>query len=96
MTRPPQPSTTTSTLAGSTTAPAPAATATVDLGQARTVALVVVRGCSCAVEASVDGRTWTSLGRSAGYTAVVPARPAPARYVRLTGATGDLREVSVW
>ncbi len=47
------------------TAPAPQ-TATVDLSQSRAVGLVVVRGCSCQIDGSIDGRTWTAVGRSAG------------------------------
>ncbi len=89
--QPPSPSSTTSS-----SAPAPPATATVDLGQSRSVSLVVVRGCSCQVEGSADGKTWTALGSSTGYTAVTPPRATPARYVRVTGSLGDLREVSVW
>lgn len=92
---PPSTTTTAPLTTGSTIAPAPE-TATVDLGQSRAVGLVVVRGCTCQVEGSTDGRTWTTLGRSTGYTAVVPARTAAARYVRVAGALSDLREVSVW
>ncbi len=95
----PQAATTTTTAAaaagGSTTTPAPQ-TATVDLGQSRSVSLVVVRGCPCEVEGSTDGRTWTALGRSTGFTAVAPPRATSVRYVRLTGSLSNLREVSVW
>ena len=79
----------------SSTAPAPQ-TATIDLGRSVDVSLVVVRGCACQVERSVDGQSWTVLGRSTGNSAVVPARVGAARYVRLTGPVSDLREVSVW
>jgi hypothetical protein len=82
--------------AGATIPSPPPAMATIDLGQPRNVSLVVVRGCSCAVEGSTDGQAWTPMGRSTGDTAVVPARTGAARYVRLTGPLTDLREVSVW
>lgn len=70
--------------------------ATVDLGRPVDVSLVVVRGCSCQVERSVDGDDWAAVGRASGYTAVVASRTGPARFVRLTGSLGGLREVSVW
>jgi hypothetical protein len=73
-----------------------AESATIDLGRSAEVSLVVVRGCSCQVERSVDGQAWTPIGRSTGFAAVVPARTGAARYVRLTGSLADLREVSVW
>jgi len=92
---PPPPPTTTTAGTTPTTAPAPDV-ATVDLGQSRNVTLVVVRGCACQIEGSADGKVWTALGRSTGDTAVALPRPAPARYVRLTGSSTDLREVSVW
>jgi hypothetical protein len=60
------------------------------------VSLIVVRGCSCQVERSADGQTWTAVGRATGYTAVIPSRTGPARFVRLTGSISQLREVSVW
>ena len=86
--------------ADTTTVPVPATvpveSATIDLGRTTTVSLVVVRGCQCQVDGSADGRTWTGLGQSSGSTAVVPARTAAARYVRVTGSLADLREVSVW
>jgi hypothetical protein len=89
-TRLPPPPTTTST-----TAPTPAS-ATIDLGQARDVSLVVVRGCTCQVDGSPDGQGWAPLGRSTGLAAVTPARTAQVRFVRVTGSLSDLREVSVW
>jgi hypothetical protein len=70
--------------------------ATIDLGRTTTISLVVVRGCSCQVDGSPDGRSWSPLGRSTGYTAVVPGRTGSARFVRVTGSLTDLREVSVW
>jgi hypothetical protein len=90
------PSTTAPPQAGATVPPPPPAMATIDLGQPKNITLVVVRGCSCAVEGSTDGKAWAALGRSTGDTAVVPARAGAARYVRLTGPLTDLREVSVW
>ena len=96
-TRLPTPAVTTTTTAspGVTTA-AQSDSVTVDLGRARDVPLVVVRGCQCEVEGSLDGQSWTPLGRSTGFTAVVPARTGAARHVRLTGLLTDVREVSVW
>ena len=91
----PRPATTTTSTTGSTAAPV-ADTVTVDLGRAVEVSLVAVRGCSCEVERSADGQAWTSVGRAAGYTAVVPSRTGPARFIRLTGSISQLREVSVW
>jgi hypothetical protein len=85
-----------STTVPATTAPAAVDSATIDLGRPTTFALVVVRGCTCEVEGSPDGRTWSPLGRSTGYTAVVPGRTGSARFVRVTGALTDLGEVSVW
>ena len=94
----PMPATTTTTAFDVTasTVPPVSDSATIDLGQPRNVSLVAVRGCSCEVAGSVDGQAWTVLGRSTGYTAVVPSRTGPARYIRMTGALGGLREVSVW
>jgi hypothetical protein len=93
--RPPRPELTAATTTTSTVAPM-AESATIDLGRAVDVSLVVVRGCSCQVERSADGQAWTAVGRSGGYTAVVPSRTGPARFVRLTGSVSNLREVSVW
>ena len=87
----PAPATTTTS-----TAAAAADSVTVDLGRAAEVSLVVVRGCSCQVERSTDGQAWTAVGRATGYTAVVPSRTGPARFIRLTGPIGQLRELSVW
>jgi hypothetical protein len=93
----PAPATTTTAVPQTgATPPPPPASATIDLGQPRAVSLLVVRGCTCQVEGSADGRAWSTLGASAGSTAVVPARTSPARYVRLTGALTELREISVW
>jgi hypothetical protein len=93
---PPQPALPASTTTTAAPAAGPTESVTVDLGRSRDVSLVVVRGCSCQVEGSVDGKTWTQLGRSSGDTAVVPGRTGAARYVRVTGALNDLREVSAW
>lgn len=91
----PRPATSTSSTTGSTAAPAPEVV-TVDLGRPAQVSLVVVRGCTCQVERSTDGRSWTPVGRSTGFTALALPSPAPARFVRLTGSLADLKEVSVW
>jgi hypothetical protein len=91
----PPPATTTTLTTGST-APRPNDSVTVDLGRTAEVPLIVVRGCSCDVERSVDGQTWTAVGRSTGYTAVVPSRTGAARFIRLTGSISQLHEVSVW
>lgn len=91
----PPPATTTTSTAGAAVAPV-ADSVTVDLGRAAGVSLVVVRGCSCEVERSADGQTWTAIGRATGYTAVVPSRTGPTRFVRLTGSISQLREVSAW
>lgn len=78
-----------------TTAPA-ANQVTIDLGRLAEVSLVVVRGCTCTVDRSADGQAWTEVGRVSGFAAVAPARPGPARFVRLTGIYGEAGEVSVW
>lgn len=52
----PPPATTTTLTTGST-APRPSDSVTVDLGRTAEVSLIVVRGCSCEVERSVDGQT---------------------------------------
>jgi len=99
----PPASTSTTTTTTITNQPAPGPTVaspsdwvSIDLGRPRDVALVVVRGCACQVEGSVDGQRWTPLGRSTGFTAVVPARTGPARYVRLSGSVAGMGEVSIW
>jgi hypothetical protein len=93
----PVPATTSTTLAvTASTVPPVSDSATIDLGQPRNVSLVAVRGCSCEVAGSLDGQAWAALGRSTGYTAVVPSRTGSARYIRVTGVLSSLREVSVW
>lgn len=91
-----QPVTTTTTAGTGTTVPTPRDAVTVDLGRPVEVSLIVIRGCSCDVERSADGQTWTAVGRASALTALVPSRTGPARYVRLTGLLTDLHEVSVW
>lgn len=94
---------------GSTLAPAPQGTAearsgvAVDLGRARAVSLVVVRGCpgDCAVESSVDGRSWRILAtRSGAGTTVAPPAGTTARWIRVRSPAGAdlsrMAEVSVW
>lgn len=90
------PATTTTTAPVGATVAAAREAVTVDLGRPADVSLIVVRGCSCDVDRSVDGQTWTAVGRASGLTALVPSRAGAARYVRLTGSLTDLHEVSVW
>ena len=86
---------TTSTTTHTSTVPS-RDSATIDLGGARDVSLVVVRGCTCDVEASADGQIWRAFGRASGFSALTPARAGAARFVRVTGSLTDVREVSVW
>lgn len=75
----------------------------IDLGAARPVSLVVVRGFAgqVLVEVSDDGRTFRTVATSAGSAAAleVPGSPS-ARYVRLRSPAGLdeslLSELSVW
>jgi hypothetical protein len=77
----------------------------VDLGSAKTISLVVVRGVSYAsvVETSTDATNWTPLpgnAQSATFSVTVPSGPA-VRYVRIRAAStrdriSGLSEVSVW
>jgi hypothetical protein len=76
---------------------------TVDLGRARRVNLVVVRGFAgeFLVEASTDGRTFAQVGISSGSPAAVhPSGTPTARYVRVRSPSGLdeslLAELSVW
>jgi hypothetical protein len=91
----PRPAPTTSTSTTSPSAAVPEST-TIDLGRSAEVSFIVVRGCACQVERSTDGQTWTAVGRTTGYTVVIPSRTGPARFIRLTGPLTDLHEVSVW
>lgn len=78
----------------------------IDLGTAATMDLVVLHGCSgsCLIDTSNDGEHWTAAG---GRQPTDPqtfngldAFPLPhgtrARYLRTTGSTNRLTEVSVW
>lgn len=77
---------------------------TIDLGRARTLDLIAVRGCNgpCTVESSRDAKTWRTVGtggRNMGENiALRLARPERARYLRVaaTGGIHSLREVSAW
>jgi hypothetical protein len=76
-------------------------TAVIDLGRARPVTLVVVRGCDdrCVVDLSNNAKTWRPAGSGAEFQAnlgiVLPG--IAARYVRIRGSNvGALHEVSVW
>ena len=79
-----------------------AAAATVDLGEALSPTLIVVRGCptTCAVDASSDGTTFAPAGTATRPDALLAATGnAPARYVRVSGRVPDLAaltELSVW
>ena len=87
------------TASTSTSGAARPSSATVDLGSVRPIALVVVRGCACRVEASDEGSAWSGLGSlGAADSSLVPPRPVRARFVRVatTGSLGALREISVW
>lgn len=81
--------------------PSPADAAIIDLGSARAVSLVVVRGATglVAIEGSRDLSTWTALGSldaSPGSATV----SGSTRYIRVRSASGTslagLSEVSVW
>jgi hypothetical protein len=63
----------------------------IDLGQVRSVSLVVVRGCSgqCPVAVGSDVNALQDVGTVAGeYWGLAPARSA--RYVRITGSSVSL------
>jgi hypothetical protein len=76
----------------------------VDLGRARSVSLVVVRGVSSPVyvATSIDGRSWTEFGRAlteGGFvraSLTVSAAARSARYVRVNTVGEIPSEVSVW
>ena len=56
---------------------------TVDLGSVRNVSLVVLRGCSCKLEASPDGRSWIELDSQTGDWAHSGSESLSARSVRV-------------
>jgi hypothetical protein len=75
----------------------------VDLGSAKSISLVVVRGvyASCVVETSADAMTWAALpgGPNSGIFSVTAS--GTARYVRVRAASASdrvtgLAEISVW
>lgn len=75
----------------------------IDLGRAHDISLVVVRGVqfTTPVLTSVDGVTWTPLGRDeiapdSKGTLVLESPPRPARYVRLAASGEETPEVAVW
>lgn len=71
----------------------------IDLGRSRAITLVVVRGCVglCKVDVSSDLSSWSDVGSVANvYDSVAVSLNRSARYVRLTGSIGDLRQISVW
>lgn len=81
--------------------PAAPDAAIIDLGKARAVSLVVVRGATAelAVEGSNDLSTWSALGSLDAEPAAL-AVSGSARYVRVRSQSGlglgGLAEVSVW
>lgn len=72
----------------------------IDVGRAGNVSLVVLRGCACTVESSVDGSAWSSVGTASTSEAEIkPQRSTRARFVRVGGQgqpLSGLREVSIW
>lgn len=81
----------------------PPTEAVVDLARARSIALVVVRGCpgTCEVATSADQQAWPVAGTAMGQAfTVTPPAATSARYVRVRSTTGlDLgrvTEISVW
>lgn len=78
--------------------------AEVDLGESRSISLVVVRGASVSavIEVSTDASNWTQLGTSTGaLSAISPVLPVQGRYVRVRATDphnriSGLSEISVW
>lgn len=71
----------------------------IDLGRDRTISLVVSRGCTgrCSLSIASDMGAWTDAGSISGMYATAPiALNSAARYVRITGSVGELRQISVW
>lgn len=76
-----------------------AKSASIDLGTPRPIGFIVVRGCACTLETSVDGATWSPVtDLKTSDAALVPPRATTARYVqvRSEGSVSQLREISVW
>jgi hypothetical protein len=91
-----------SAASGGTAGPAPAEPqwAVIDLGAPVGVSLVVLRGCACTVESSLDGTRWSTMGEvDRSDAGVTPSRGTRARFVRVGGegqSLSALREISVW
>jgi hypothetical protein len=73
----------------------------IDLGERRSLSLIVVRGCGdrCTVETSQDARTWRTAGVVATQEAALPiSPPTSARYMRVSSPSSiaGLHEVSAW
>ncbi|MEX2551405.1 MAG: hypothetical protein WD627_00165 [Actinomycetota bacterium] len=68
----------------------------VDLGSVRNVSLVVLRGCSCTLAVSPDGRSWSELDSQTGDWSHPGSASLRARSVRVSGDIGLIREISIW
>lgn len=71
----------------------------IDLGRETAISLVVAKGCSgrCSLALSADLATWSDAGGLSGEYATAPiTRNSAARYVRITGSTGYLRQIAIW
>lgn len=71
----------------------------VDMGGPINPSLVVVRGCGCAVEGSLDGSNWGSIATARTVeAAITPPRNTSVRFIRVggQGQLSGLREVSIW
>ena len=90
----------TSAAPAGTPAPAESRRVVVDMGRQVNATLLVIRGCSCRIEGSVDSRTWSPVGEAETFGQIKPSRPLRLRYIRVVGAEpgsiSGLREISVW
>jgi hypothetical protein len=73
----------------------------IDLGEVRSIYLVVVRGCSgqCSIAAGADPSALRDAGSISGEYGALTVSPARSvRYVRVTGSQGVslMRQISVW
>ncbi|MGH2718353.1 MAG: hypothetical protein ACRDJU_07220 [Actinomycetota bacterium] len=75
----------------------------IDLGKARSISFVVVRGTggNLLVESSSNGTTWSSVGGIYSLpSTLAPTLPEPARYLRIRpaakGTSPELAQISVW
>lgn len=87
------------TCAGTANCPPPPEKVVVDLGSARDIGLVVVRGCTtaCTVSSSTDGATWANVGTpSSSYSAIAVNPSTRARYVAVEASLSSLVQISVW